>query len=693
MSIQCSLCNQLSDGPFCCTGCETVYGLLQERGAEKLPPVTQEPPQELHRLRFEIEDLFCIYCKEVIEWVLKRTEGIHQAIVDYATDLCLIDYDPRKITPEEIFAKIRSVKYTPKHFEEERKGKGLHLQLGVSAFCALNIMMFSYSVFAGLIDGGWGHLFATLSFLCALPILFYAGLPIFKRGILSALHGIFGMETLVTLGVFASFILSTYNLFHQSIEVYYDTLAVIVTFVLLGKVVEQKAKFSAKEQMRLLFKSLPKRARVGEQFVLLKDLQEEDVITSLTGEKIVADGVVVEGEGWLDISLLTGESQPHFIGLGMEVKSGSILLEGNLKYTKGEGKSTLESIVELVEQSLLHKQPSKGLLDTILPFFVPLVSLLSLFSPHPLAQLLISCPCAIGIAIPLAESKMIEKLLSIGVVVRNRNALHLLGKEKAYVFDKTGTLTNKKLHLTTSLGDRGPIIKTMALHSIHPVAKAVAKALEQLPKVALDNIKEIKGKGIVAADRYFLGSSPECSLVFMEPGKEPLQLDLEDVIRPEVPALLAALQGVDLYLYSGDHLRQVEAVATQLNIPHFAARLSPQEKKEKIGALEGIIVFVGDGINDAPALGAASLSFVPLNGSDLASQAADFLLTKEDLTLIPQARSIAQKGHQIIQQNLFWAFFYNLLGIPLAYFGLLNPILASIFMVCSSLIVLLNSKR
>lgn len=641
------------------------------------PPIA-EKAEEVLRLRFEIEDLFCVYCKEVIEWVLKRTPGIVEIVVDYATDLCLVDYNPRKINPEEIFAKIRSLKYTPRHFEESCKRKPL--RLGVAAFFALNTMMFSYSVFVG------SYFFAQLSFLSSLPIMFYAGLPIFKRGILSALRGFFGMETLVTLAVFSSFTLSTYNLWKGSSEVYYDTLAVIVTFVLLGKVLEQKAKFSAKDQMRLLFKSLPKRARVENTFILIKDLKEGDRITSLMGEKIVVDGEIVEGEGWLDVSLLTGESQPVFVSQGMQVKSGSILLEGHLKYIRVENKSTLESIVELVEQGLMNKRASKNLLDYLLPFFVPLVVLLAIFSPNPLAVLLISCPCAIGIAIPLAESKMMERLLSVGVVVRNRQALSLLGKETAYVFDKTGTLTTKEFNLATDLGNYASIIKSMALHSTHPVARALSKI--DGSTVPLKEVREVMGKGIWAEGRYFLGGSP---LVFMDAGKEPLPIQLEDVIRPEVPTLLESL-GTEVYLYSGDHQRQVEKVANKLGITRYAAQLSPQEKKERIEKMEGVIAFVGDGLNDAAAIAAADLSFVPLNGADLTSQAADFLLTKEDLMLIPEARRIAQWGQRVIQHNLFWAFFYNLLGIPLAVMGFLNPILASIFMVLSSLTVILYSR-
>jgi ATPase, P-type (transporting), HAD superfamily, subfamily IC len=666
-------------------------------------PVAEQKAEEVLRIRFEIEDLFCVYCKEVIEWVLMRTSGILQAVVDYSTDLVIVDYDPRKINPEEIFAKVKRLRYTPKYFEEEKREKTLHLRLGVSAFFALNIMMFSYSVFVGLFeeDGNWGKLFATLSFFCSLPILGYSAIPIFKRGLISASRGFFGMESLVTLGVCSSFILSTLHLMQGSIEVYFDTSAVIVTFVLLGKVIEQRAKFSAKNQMRLLFKSLPKRARVNDRFILIKELQEGDLITSLSGEKIVVDGRVEEGEGWLDISLLTGESQPVFVHSGHLIKSGSILIEGSLHYIRVEQKSTLESIVELVENALLNKQPTKEWLDYLLPFFVPSVCLLALLSPHPLAVLLISCPCAIGIATPLAESKIIDNLLSIGVVVRNRNALKLLGREKSFVFDKTGTLTTKEFDLTSDLGEYRSIVKTLALQSIHPVAKALSKTLQEVPKVVLSSVKEVMGCGIVGEGRYFLGSpkwlnlEKECSLAFQESGKDPVYLHLEDHIREEVPSLLASLKGVDLYLYSGDRPHQVELVAKKLGIKHFAGNLSPLEKQQKIEGLkkEAIVAFVGDGMNDAAAIGAASLSFVPLNGSDLSSQSADFLLTRDDLTLISLSRFIALKGQRILKQNLFWGFFYNLLGIPLAFFGYLNPILATLFMMISSLTVLFNSNR
>ena len=700
MTVQCGLCSKLSVNPFCCLGCETVYSILKERGGLGLDEIPEEKPEQVIRLRFEIEDLFCLYCKDVIEWVLQRTSGIAQVLVDYSTDICIVDYDPRKISEEEVYQKIRTLRYTPKSFEVDEKKSSLQLRLCIAAFFSFNIMMFSYPVLVSFFDESYslGPLFAWLSFFFSLPLLTYAGIPIFKRALVAGQRGFFGMEALVTIGVFSSFILSSANLFHGSMVVYFDTMGVIITFVLLGKWMEGRAKSSAKTQMKLLFKSIPKRVRVNDQFILIKELRPDDLITALCGEKIGVDGCVEEGQGWLDASLLTGESEPIFVEKGSLIRSGSILIEGLLKYRMNKGKSTLESIVEMVEGSLLKKEIPK---TTYFSYFVPSVCLLALFSPDPLSVLLISCPCAIGIAAPLAESKLMDRLLLLGVIVRNRAALRFLGKEAFFVFDKTGTLTTKEWDLKSDLGGYESTIKTLSLHSTHPIAKALKQGLETVPKIELEEIKEVRGEGIVGEGRYFLGSpkwlgiQEECSIAFLEQGKKPIAIHLEDRIKNEAKELLLDLKDVQLFLYSGDRHRKTSSIANQLDIKNFAGDLTPLQKKEKIEALkkEGIVAFVGDGINDAAAIAAADLSFVPMNGSDLTSQAADFLLTKEDLRVISAARRAGRLSFKIRRQNLFWAFFYNMLGIPLAFFGLLNPVVATLFMVISSLMVLFNSKR
>lgn len=698
MNLQCALCQLPANGnyflqekPFCCLGCQTVYSMLEERNALQEGEIETEKAEELMRLRFEIEDLFCIYCKEVIEWVLKRTKGIHQAVVDYATDLCIVEYNPRKISQEEVWEKIAGLGYKPKEWEEAERSDPLHLPLGVAAFFSLNIMMSSYPVFVGLWEESyqWGLLFSWVSLFCSLPILLYAALPIFKRAWGAAQQRFLGMEALVSISVLASFSLSVWNLVHNSLVVYFDTLSVLVTLVLAGKWLERKAKRSAKGQMRLLFKSVPKRARVKDRFVLVKDLQEGDIVTTLCGEKIPVDGEVVEGWALLDVALLTGESEPQLVQKGSRVKGGTIVAEGAIHILKSPGKSTVDAIVELVESSLLKK---KRRASHFFNYFIPAICLLALFSYDPLAVLLISCPCAIGIAAPLAESKLIDALLRLGILVRNREALAYLGRESHYVFDKTGTLTTKELAVRHDLRGYEPIIKAMADHSIHPVAKALSLAFKEIAGAPLKEIREEKGKGIWAEGRYFLGADAEGKLVFCETGKEPIAIELEDRMRADVPRLFSELN-CTLHLYSGDRKGLVEKVAEALHIADWGAKMTPEEKSRRIEALQGITAFVGDGMNDAPAISAATLSFVPVNGSDLAAHSADFLLTKDDLTLIAKARRAALKGQRILRQNLFWAFFYNLLGIPLAFFGLLSPILAALFMLLSSLMVLLNSKR
>ncbi len=505
----CGLCHQpLASHPivsqgmhFCCHGCQAVFAILSARGeAEQFqdnplfiqavhsglisnPQLLEQirlrsvhfNDQETQRFYFEIGEMWCPSCAEVIRLVLLQEKGIKNCLVDYATDMASIEFIPRYISKGLIFNRIKALGYKPNVLDDRESkavSKTLYLRFIIASFCAFNAMMFAYPLYAVQFDGegdNYGYLFAWLSFFISLPVVTYTGWPIFRRFWSGLWVGIIGMEALVTLGVTAAFGLSTFELLSGSSRVYFDSMTVIVAFVLLGKIIENKAKFSAKESLFRLNLSLPKRGRKLLQdgtfsFVGIKEIGIGDVIEVRMGEMIILDGIVNDGEGVCNEALLTGEPLPIAKRIGSHVVGGSLLQHGRLlvSITATSEQSTLQSIVNLVEQQMAGKKNYLRPADAIVNWFVPIVLAIAMLTIaacftfsitddsrsvqqtaffRAIAVLLISCPCAIGIAAPTAESALIQALAACGAIVRNRGCLRYLGNETAIIFDKTGTIT------------------------------------------------------------------------------------------------------------------------------------------------------------------------------------------------------------------------------------------------------------
>lgn len=759
---------------FCCHGCHAVYNILSSKnmlqnyattaifqqavksGLISNPFLLEQirdtqkkelPDTELEKVYLEITDMWCPSCAEVIRYILMREEGVRHCVIDYATDLAAIHYAPRFISKESIYLLIQNFGYHPSSLDQEGKkvSSNLSLRFGIAAFCALNVMMFAYPLYATYFHDDpeqYGRFFAWLSFFTTLPVMTYCAWPIFKRCYSSLLVGYYGMEALIVMGVSAAFGFSCYELFKGGTKVYFDSLTVIVAFVLLGKIFEIKAKFSAKNALFRLTRSLPRRGRKrledgSTAFVSVKEIAKNDILVILQGEKVILDGVVIDGEGMCDESILTGESIPVTKTIGSPVLGGALLVYGwiAVRTTCTIEESTLKQILDLTQQEVGHKPAYVRAADKIVHWFVPLVIILALgtcvglylaegsFSDAVLratSVLLISCPCAIGIAAPLAESFLINRLAGMGVIVRNRGCLPLLGSETVYVFDKTGTVTEGKFRVVAGLetmsDEELSLCKTLAGHSTHPISRAVAEAIVQ-GILSIDSIQEYAGKGlkgVYKGESLYFGS--EAFLrelgISMNPPQDGFQEDfsvvyfaiagkvvstiyLGDSIRQEMESMIPGLH-VPAILLSGDSEKAVSSVAKRCGFSSWHSGCHPLQKKEFIDQLRAkgeIVCMVGDGINDAPALAAANIGISVFSATDVSIQVSDILLTTDRFQVIPEMRSLAIKGQKIISQNLFWAFFYNVIGIGLAMSGLLSPVFAAFAMVISSLIVLLNAKR
>lgn len=787
----CSLCQQpLSAHPivdralrFCCSGCQAVFSILSAKGETahyKENPLFLQAlrsglisnPALLEQMRlkanelaredcikfyFEVGDMWCPSCAEVIRLVLLQERGVKRCQVDYATDIASVEFSPRLISKERIFNRITNLGYQPHKLEEKEQravSKSLYLRFSIAAFCAFNAMMFAYPLYAIYFDQGehlYGYIFAWLSFFISLPVVTYTGWPIFRRFWTALSVGLVGMEALVTLGVSAAFGLSTFELFSGGTHVYFDSMCVIVAFVLLGKIIESKAKFSAKESLFRLNLALPKRGRKQQSdgsfdYVPIKQIALGDQLEVRMGEMIVLDGNVVVGEGIVNEALMTGEAIPIAKKVGSPVIGGTVLQHGRLliSVTAVSEHSTLQRIVDIIEQQINGKLSYVRPADAIVSWFVPIVlgiavltlAICFLFGItdgtksiqetaflRAIAVLLISCPCAIGIAAPTAESALIQALASCGVLVRNRGCLRHLGRETVIVFDKTGTITEGKFSILKGLDaltfEEKSILKGMVDKSNHPIAHALAQALTISP-ATLNDIEEFAGKGIRAffsRELYLLGSSKflneqqmVCSdaiqndqtsgcitrVYFAKQGGIVYVLTLGDQLKYGASELVQAILPTKTALVSGDSIEAVAYVAQLCGFHESIAQASPLEKQqyvEKLKNLGEVVAMVGDGINDSPGLAAAHIGISVISASDISIQVSDLLLTKDRLAVIPEIRILAQKGHRIIRQNLFWAFFYNVIGIGLAAFGWLSPIFAAFAMTASSLIVLFNAMR
>lgn len=694
-------------------------------------------PYETKKFYFEVADLWCPSCAEVIRLILMQKPGVVSCHVDYATDLASIIYSPRQISKEVIFQIIRSIGYTPVDGENTDRpavSRSLYLRFAVAAFCSLNVMMFAYPLYATYFDYDpldYGLVFAWLSCAMSLPVLFYSGAPIIKRFFSSLKAGILGMEMLVVFGVGASFVLSLYELVQGQTKVYFDAMTVIITFVLLGKIIESKAKYSTKHALLRLNRSLPKRGRKifddgSKKFVPIKEIQAEDLIAVFAGEKIVLDGVVVEGSGCCDEALVTGESLPLIKTVGSSVLGGAILQQGCLviKVTANSEKSMLRRIIGMVEENIGHKSTYTRAIDPIIQWFVPCVFFIAACSAffaetfeeaflRALSVILISCPCAIGIAAPLVESYLMQGLASMGVLIRNRGALASLGKETVYVFDKTGTITHGRFEVLSGLEglstDDRQILKGMTSQSNHLISLAITHSVPE-EKIVPQNLVEIIGKGL-KADDYLLGSrtlmeeheidlsyhdTDRTTVYFAKNGVLLTVLMLGDRIRPEAKELIHQLSPTPCMVLSGDSEGPVASVAKTCGFAAYASNRTPIQKRAYIESLRQngeIICMLGDGINDAPSLAVAHIGISVAAATDISIQSSDILLTTDNLGVLPKIRLLARQGRRIMYQNIFWAFFYNIIGIGLAAFGLLSPIFSTFAMMISSLIVYLNALR
>ena len=702
----------------------------------------------------QIVGMRCASCSARLEKSLNQLPKVN-AVVNLATEKASVTFDSTLTNVDELIKTVQDTGFdahVARDFAAEKQQRAelyrkeefefkVSLALISPLLLEMVLMVFDFHL----------PLPVWMQWLLATPVQFWAGARFYRGAWGSLKHGSGNMDLLVALGTSAAYFLSfAIMLFDMHQPVYFEAGATLITLVLLGKLLEARAKIKASSALEALFKLQPKIAHVERDGELLDvpagQFRPDDIFVVRPGESVPVDGVVLEGASSLDESMLTGESMPQAKAVNDKVYAATLNQQGALKCRAiAVGSRTqLAAVIRLVEQAQGSKAAIQKLADRISGIFVPVVLLLAAatfgywlmiegdFSYaliNAVSVLVIACPCALGLATPITIVVASGLAASNGILVKDAAALERAHKLSVLVLDKTGTLTagtptvaELRPSAASSVGDLLRVAASLAQHSTHPLSAALQDyALTQdVVPLPISDFAETPGKGLHATlegEHYAMGSPAfleeqgivldELSiLALQQQGQSVIAVAHEhillgyiafaDQLRPSSIAAVARLRemGIRVVMLSGDNQATAQAVALQAGITEFVAEVLPQDKARYVNSFkssEQIVGMVGDGINDAPALAAADVSFAMKSGSDIAIEAADITLMRNDLNSVADAIDLSHVTLSKIRQNLFFAFAYNILGIPLAAMGLLNPIIAGGAMAMSSVSVVSNA--
>lgn len=765
---------------FCCKGCQGVYHLLRSEGLDsfydklgdtKLQPA-QQPSDDLERFDLEgftkkyvkirpdglneiyliIEGIHCSACVWLNEKVLHKTPGIIEASINYTNNKAKIVWDPEEIKLSQIIATIRSIGYNaypydPK-LQEERAVKtrrDYYARILLAVFATMNIMWIAIAQYVGFFTGMRSDIKNILNiaeFALATPTLFFSGWVFFKGAYYGLKNRFINMDFLVATGASLTYLYSIYAMLTKSGEVYFDSVTMIITFVLVGKYLEVLSKKQAVDTIDTLLGSIPTEVVVvkeGEKsLIAVENVEVGDIIEIKAGEKIVIDGIIQSGEGSFDESSLTGESEPVYKRPGDEVLSGSILLDSVIRYkaTKDYATSLLSNIVDLLEDAMSKKPRLEQLANQISGYFSLIILSLALLTfigwlvyagefekalIVAVSVIVIACPCALGLATPMATLVGLSESLKRGILFKEAAFLETLSKANVLVLDKTGTITKGKPEVVGmeefAKFDQN-IVYSVTEHSNHPISKGVWEYCKKEGFTTLLEVKELKeikakgvealvdGKRVIAGSVSFLQEKGieisykgEHSVFAVAiDGKLVALYELSDEIREGASYAIGKIKelGLEVWMLTGDHEKTAFKVAKQVGIENVKARVLPQEKSafiEKLHEQGKIVIMAGDGINDAIALACSDIAIAMGSGADIAMSVSDIVLLDEKPIKIYEALKLSRRVFKAVKENLVLSLMYNIVTVPLAMMGYINPLFAALFMSLSSLTVVGNSVR
>lgn len=626
------------------------------------------------------------------------------------------------------------------------EASGLLMAVGIGAFLAMNVMMLSLVLYTSgaEADRALGEAWVRWALLgLATPALFLLGGPLVGRGLIRIRRLRLDTDILIALGVLAAFALSARSVISGDGPLYLDTAMGILLFVTVGRFLEASARARTGDALSALARQMPEEASrmgdEGEERVAVGALTVGDVVRVRPGERVPVDGSIVEGEAGISEAEITGEPEPAHRGPGDRVAAGTLNLDGSLlvRVERTGEDTTVARLVRLVTEARAARYPLAPLVDRVAAVFVPIVVALALGVlwywtqavglgegvMNALSVLVIACPCALGIAIPLAATAASGRAAAGGVLVRSDEVFERLAHARRVFLDKTGTLTESRFEVVDVLPEGGidpdgllALAGAVEGHSEHPIAQAVAREAEarglDLPRVS--SFRSAAGRGVegrvdggpvVRVGRAdFVGMNDDRApsgrtiVSVSEDGRPRGRVVLQDALRPGAAAALRDLDrlGLETEVLSGDRPESVQATLAPLPSVSYAGGLTPEQKLARVEAAiaQGDApIMVGDGVNDAPALSGAAVGVTLESGTDLAREVADVTILGGDLERLPWIVSLARRTLRVASLNLFWAFFYNVIGLGLAAAGLLHPLFGAVAMVVSSLIVVVHSQR
>lgn len=694
------------------------------------------------RLSLKVEGMTCNHCASTVLGIIEQ-EGGSEIHVDYLMGEASFDLKNEKKL-EQILKRLNAAGYSAKSESDALERAGLStIEKKFLFTLPFSMVLFSHMFLPHVawLNSPWVQLA-----LC-IPV-FGMGLFHFGKSTWEAIRsGNINMDVLILLGSSSAFGYSLYGtlVFGGSHEVhdflFYETTSTIISLVLLGYVIEHRAVQKTTTVLKALFRAKPEKAKklvqkgLNQDLVVVNanDLRPNDLVLVNTGDKVPADGVMLYGDILVDEAVLTGESEPIQKVKNDEIRSGSIVVNGNgtFKVSRSGSESTIGQIIELVKKSRADKPAVQKLADRISAWFVPTIIVLAFITfgvnywfvnttaaealLRSVAVLVIACPCAMGLATPTAVSVGLGMAAKIGIIVKRASAFEEIKAIRQFVFDKTGTLTNGELQVilnnTSGILDQEMIwriVKTLESRSNHPLAKSFLNLTEHLDELPLDNIKELPGEGLEAtyegrSIRFghpkFAGSfeSFDGDLILSIDNQALASFNVKDEIKPESKVVVNYLQnqGKTIHLISGDREEKTAFVANQLGIKSFKAAQLPSQKLAAIETLKKASKtgMIGDGINDAPALAKADIGISIGNANALAAESAQVVIISNNLHMVKHLHVISTKVVNTIQQNLFWAFAYNIIAIPMAAAGYLDPMVAALSMAFSDVVVIGNSLR